>query len=69
MTLKNCKSCGKEIYFLLTSKGNRIPVNSESLTDVEIEQLESGKQLQFIYKQHVSHFSDCPKSKEHRKNK
>lgn len=56
-----CRSCGKEIAFLITKKGKSIPVNGETIQD---------KQTIFdVSKGNVPHFSDCPQSDEWRKNK
>ncbi|MDZ7763235.1 MAG: hypothetical protein U5K00_02250 [Melioribacteraceae bacterium] len=57
-----CKSCKKEIYFLKTKNGKYIPVNAESLTVREKEDLKNN--MKRIYKPgfHVSHFADCPEA-------
>ena len=67
--MANCKSCGKEIFFLKTKKGNLIPVNAESLSSLEKDDLNNGNQRLFDYQKHKSHFSDCPNANQFRNNK
>lgn len=67
MRLTRCKSCNKEIYWLPTKKGNSMPTNAESLTEEEKRIIESGRPLVFEHGKHVSHFSDCPNAKQHRR--
>lgn len=66
--MAQCKSCGKEIYFLKTNNGKYIPVNAESLTIREKEDLKNN--MKRIYKpgSHISHFADCPEAMKHRKS-
>lgn len=54
-----CRSCGKEIVFLKTRKGNLIPVNAETI---------QGKETTFdVASGHVPHFSTCPDAGKWRK--
>ncbi len=54
-----CRGCGAKIVWLRTSHGKNIPVNFETYTDERM----------FDPRYHISHFSNCPKSKEFRKKK
>jgi hypothetical protein len=69
-----CKACGKEIYFLKTSKGNMMPVNAESISQDDRDFINSnlyreGDVLFDPKKGHISHFADCPEAKKFRKKK
>ena len=55
-----CKSCGKEIVFLRTDRGNSIPVDKETVDAVD---------EYFDKDRHVTHFSTCPDAKKFRKEK
>ncbi len=54
---QRCKSCGAEIVYLTTNKGNMIPVDAAS-----VEQADEV----FEYTKHISHFATCPNAKAHR---
>ena len=73
MQLKKCKSCGKEIYFLITKKGGRMPVDAESLTEAEKRIIEANRELIFKSEKegghHMSHFATCDQPKKFRKVK
>jgi len=62
-----CRSCGKRIVFLKTDSGKKIPINYETLSNEDIENLEQGEEVLFDSTLHISHFSDCPQSKKWRK--
>lgn len=62
-----CRSCKAEIAFVITRKGNKMPVDVESLTDEDLELMEKGEPVPFRYNDHVSHFQTCPSAEEHRK--
>ena len=66
MKLTNCKACGKEIWFLKTRNGKYIPVNGESLSLTEKNDLVNDLQRLFDPEKHVSHFADCPAAKQFR---
>lgn len=68
-TLSKCRGCEKSIAFLKTSKGSGMPVNAESLSEEDINYYLAGGEVLFDSKTMVSHFSDCPKSKEFRRVK
>lgn len=65
--MANCKSCGKEIYFLKTLSGKSIPVNGDSLHKNELEAVKNKIEVSFDRTRHVTHFRDCPSAKEFRK--
>ena len=72
MTPTICKTCGKEIYFLKTSKGNMMPVNAESISQDDKDFMNSnlyreGDVLFDPKKGLISHFVDCPEAKNFRK--
>ena len=71
MTPTICKACGKEIYFLKTSKGNMMPVNAESISHDDKDFMNSNlEDILFDPKKgHISHFVDCPEAKKFRKKK
>lgn len=45
-----CNKCGKEIVFLITHKGKKIPVDIETW---------DGKTMEFIYGTNIPHFETC----------
>ena len=71
MILTICKVCGKEIYFLKTSKENMMPVNTESISQDDKDFINSNLEdvLFDPKKGHISHFVDCPEAKEFRRKK
>ena len=71
MTSIICKACGKEIYFLKTSKGNMMPVNAESISQDDKDFMNSNLEdvLFDPKKGYISHFVDCPEAKEFRRKK
>ena len=64
-----CKSCGKKIYFLPTTRGKSIPVNAESLDVGERIDVNNGAQIFFSFGRHIAHFTDCPDADKHRRSK
>jgi hypothetical protein len=58
-TAKPCSTCGKPIIFLRTSKGKLMPTNADTV--------KPGDKKFDAAAGHVSHFSDCPQSAEHRR--
>lgn len=63
-----CKSCNKEIAFLVTRKNNKfIPVDYDSLSDEEKSLLKEDKTVYFEQFRHVSHFATCPFANKYRK--
>ena len=55
-----CRACQKEIVFLLTKTGKKMPVDAETVTQDD---------HQFDHTRHVSHFATCPAAKQFRKEK
>jgi len=66
---KICDKCPQEFVWLRTREGKWEPVNVESLSDSDKHELNSGYKIFFDPNRHVSHFSNCPYSKEFRKEK
>lgn len=54
-----CKGCSKEIYFLKSAKGKLVPVDAETVN--EVERLNLDKAL-YDSKRHTSHFTTCPQA-------
>lgn len=67
--LTNCRSCNKPIAMLKTVNNKNIPVNRDSLTFQEIEDIKRGINFFFDPHKHISHFADCPQANEFRKKK
>lgn len=64
-----CKSCKAEIYFLLTAKGKRMPVDQSSYQDaMNVIGDDKDSLGKFDPKKHISHFSTCPAAASHRKS-
>lgn len=59
--------CGKEIYFLTTTSGSKMPVNKESMTPMEVKCCELNSPVPFDPNRHISHYSDCPLAVKFRK--
>lgn len=59
-----CRACPQEIVFLLTKKGNKMPVDVDSLTEEDVAALEAREDVEFRYNEHVSHFKTCPAAKQ-----
>jgi len=64
----NCRSCKAHIAMIGTTKGKVAPVNVESLTPQEKEDIEKGINFFFDNKKHMNHFATCPDAKRYRKN-
>ena len=68
--MANCKACKAEIYFLVAQSGKVVPVDADSLDDLEIGDLKAGEKRLFnVKKGHVSHFATCPFANDFRKGK
>lgn len=67
--MANCRSCGKEIYFLKTANGKFIPINAESLAPAELRDCQENLKRLYVPERHISHFSDCPAAVKYRKTK
>lgn len=55
-----CRSCKKEILFLLTSTGKYMPCDADAVKPEDEV---------FDPKRHTSHFATCPAAAKHRKAK
>jgi len=59
--MTNCKKCGREILFLKTTAGARIPVNADSVSVNQQSGIIAGFDVYFDPKEgHRTHFADCP---------
>lgn len=58
--MTTCKRCGKSIYFLRTKNDKLIPVDRDSISVVDRIAMDNGREVQFVFKEHISHFSTCP---------
>lgn len=63
---KKCE-CGQMMAFINTAKDKYIPVNVESLSEVDRHELSIGAKVVFDSKRHISHFADCPNAKRFRR--
>lgn len=57
--MARCKECGAEIYFLTTKKGKKIPVDADSMTEEDVQDIKTGNKRLFRYGDHVAHFLTC----------
>lgn len=67
--MTNCKKCGAEIYFLRTKNDKLIPVDKDSISVADRIAIDNGREVQFIFKEHISHFATCLYSDTFRKGK
>ena len=56
-----CKGCSREISWVVTEKGEKMPIDNKKITIITIE----GK----VVSGYTSHFATCPKSYEFRNRK
>jgi hypothetical protein len=62
-----CRSCGAYIVWLKTKAGKNMPVDADSLDDVDLE-AEAGEMPLFDPSAgHISHFATCPNADQHRR--
>jgi len=56
-----CRSeeCGQEIAFTRTPRGKLMPVDAETLSDEDLEQLARGEEIIYRHGEHESHFNTC----------
>jgi hypothetical protein len=59
MRKKKC-DCGTEIVFLPTQSGKTMPINADSVREID---------RMYIHGRHVPHFATCPDAKRHRKKR
>ena len=65
MKRANCKSCGAEIVWAVTSSGRRIPVDYQGESVVILT--EAGDEVRASVRLgHKSHFATCPNAAKHR---
>jgi hypothetical protein len=55
--IARCRSCNAQIVFLMTAAGKQMPVNADTVEAGDTE---------YEHGRHVSHFSTCPNSAQHR---
>lgn len=66
MTTSQCRSCGKVIVWLKTSRGKSIPVDlPATMKDPDMGAFAPG--TLFDATKHISHFATCPEAKKWRK--
>lgn len=69
----HCSSCGAEIYWVITGKGRRMPVDCNvpggqvpfGRTAIGAEQLDGPDAI--LDGKGISHFATCPQAAQHRK--
>lgn len=69
-----CRSCRKPIFFALTEKGHRMPIDPEPRMDgslIVTEEVDGptcrAAPLDFSGPRFLSHFATCPQAAQHRK--
>jgi hypothetical protein len=63
-----CQKCKAEIGWVITRNGKNMPVDAESLSEVDIEILgRVGEKVEYRRGEHVCHFETCPNAKEFRR--
>jgi hypothetical protein len=67
MKMTKCTSCGQYIVFLKTSKGNWMPVDADSVFDIEYEVPDMEPPEYDRLQGHMSHFATCANADKHRK--
>jgi NAD-dependent SIR2 family protein deacetylase len=55
-----CRSCGADVVWFRTAKGNRMPVDESSTLPTDAAH-------QLDLKRHISHFATCPHAAQHRR--
>ena len=55
----NCRHCDECIVWMITARGRRMPVNAESVDEVDIE-YSDGMPMFDAKLGHESHFATCP---------
>jgi len=60
-----CKACNEQIVFCITKNQKWIPVDFDSLSEMDIAGLKDGtynqdNPLPFRYGKHIAHFTTCP---------
>jgi hypothetical protein len=67
--MPNCKSCGAEIIWATTGKGNAIPLDAKpEHRFVIVPLMGHPENLRAEYiKTYISHFATCPQAEQHRK--
>lgn len=73
MSMGRCKSCGAEIEWVRTTKGNNMPLDPIPVAGGNIEMLINGR-AQVVEPDEdkirsVSHFATCPEAQSHRRRK
>ena len=61
MPVAKCRypDCEEEITWLTTRRGKRIPVDTESLTEEDVELLNGDDEPEYRYGDHICHFETC----------
>lgn len=54
-----CENCGRKIIYLPNGANILIPINFESLTCLDLQQLRIKKMVYFREDEHISHLSCC----------
>jgi len=67
MKKANCRSCKKEIVWVITEQGKNMPVDFHSYKS-QLAKYKDGKLL-YDPNLHVSHFSSCSEAKRWRKKR
>jgi len=64
--VKKCRSCGKDIVWMKTTRGKNMPVDMSEKVRLFLD-FTKPRPLIFNSKTMISHFATCPDAEEHRK--
>ena len=77
MKMSECRSCGEQIIWTVTSTGKKMPVDADTSSEGTFRLEESGDQMDVVAvfakkgsepELHVSHFATCPDRSSWRKS-
>jgi hypothetical protein len=70
ISVKRCSSCGAEIFWAITQRGSRIPLDVQNSLGFILEGGKvDGAPLVSQKRVYQTHFATCPHAKQHRKKK
>ena len=68
MDKAKCKSCGADIYWINTTRGNKMPVNAKATTIMACKGSLTDENSRWdMISGHESHFVTCPNADQHRR--
>ncbi len=75
MTIKECRTCGAEIIWTITTTGKKMPVDAEPDSAGTFVLTEDGSDVRakvdnaYRGPKHQSHFATCPDRADHRRSR